>query len=159
VTQNPPQNPVVTEVINTSLAKLLGSSKTAADFAAAYKQKHGSSSNLPHLAAAAEMEVLLNPSGKAKTLGWLVGAADEGSTAQGWSHKEAVAVHQQLLKGAMADAAAAEEWKEKCGKRFRWSRYFGGEEVGEVPTGEKDAAAAAGVNGTAAGVAHLNLTQ
>jgi hypothetical protein len=28
---------------------------------------------------------------------------------------------------ALADAAsAAAEWKEKCGRRFRWSRYFGG---------------------------------
>jgi len=46
VAQNPPENPVVKEVISSSLPKLLGSSKSAADFAAAYKQQHGSSKRL-----------------------------------------------------------------------------------------------------------------
>jgi len=104
------------------------------------------------------MEVLVNPSGKAKTLAGLVGADD--ATAQGWSHKEAVAVHQQLLKGPMADAAAAAEWKQQCSKRYKWSRYFGGEDVVEVPAadGKEAAAAVAGVNGTASAVAQLSIS-
>ncbi len=40
-------------------------------------------------------------------------------------HADAVAVH-ALLQDTLGDSAAAQEWKQRCSKVFRWSGFFEG---------------------------------
>ena len=54
-------------------------------------------------------------------------------TLTGWTsdggilgHEDCVAVHKLLLEGALADPAAAEQWKDGCREVFAWSAYFEG---------------------------------
>ncbi len=48
-----------------------------------------------------------------------------GVPAEALTHADAVAVH-KLLQGTLGDEAAAQEWKQRCSKVFRWSGCFEG---------------------------------
>ena len=56
-----------------------------------------------------------------------------------------------LLAGKLGDAAAAQQWREKCAAAFRWSRVFGGAEVVAVEPRPE-------VNGVAEKVAALAVS-
>jgi hypothetical protein len=48
-----------------------------------------------------------------------------GIAAEALTHKDAVAVH-KLLGQKFGDQAAAEDWRQRCSKVFRWSGFFQG---------------------------------
>jgi peptide alpha-N-acetyltransferase len=133
------------EVLGAQVAALLGGAEPAA-FHAAWAREHGGAS-LPHRAAAAEMEAALRPEARAQAARGLAEAGPPG----GATHAQCVAV-EELLGGALGDAAAAAEWRRRCAEVFRWSRHFGGPEC--VPL-EGPEGGAADVDGAAEGVAQL----
>lgn len=111
------------------LAELLQQGQDIQAYVQAYSKQHGSSSSsLRQQAAAAEMAALLDPASKAAGVKQLLAAALTNSSSSGSRQQlqDCVEVHKLLLSGPLADAAAADEWKQRCAAAFEHSSYFGG---------------------------------
>lgn len=71
-------------------------------------------------------------------------------------HADAVAVH-ALLQDTLGDSAAAQEWKQRCSKVFRWSGFFEGADRLHLDEPKTDAAPAQ-ANGVADAMKKVSLS-
>ncbi|CAL8463644.1 g3178 [Coccomyxa elongata] len=151
------EEPVVAEVINSEVQQLLAG-KSLAEYNQGFLEQHGSDSLL-HRAAAAEMMALLDPNSKAKAVQVIVkrgGLVGGGVAADALRHADAVAVH-ALLQDTLGDSAAAQEWKQRCSKVFRWSGFFEGADRLHLDVTTTDTAAAQ-ANGVADAMKKVSLS-
>lgn len=74
------------------------------------------------------MLALLDPAAKPQGVQTLLAAVADGAkpSAGVLDHGACIEVHKLLLSGPLADAAAAAEFKQRCGALFTRSVYFGG---------------------------------
>jgi len=111
-------DPKVKQVVEAELEALVGSNRDPAAINAAFLAANGGS--LPHVAAAAEMSVVLDSAAQASAvkallavnLDTLTGVELEGCMAVG-----------RCIDGTFKDAAAFAQWKELCLKRFPLAKW------------------------------------
>ena len=129
------------EVAQAETAALLGAGEVSPAAAAAYRQQWAAAhagSSLRHAAAAAEVAP---PDARAAAVQRLLAAGPAGA-----SHADCAAVL-ELLADTLALPEAAEQWRQACVQRFRWSALFGGADRVQVSAPWEDAAAAEGGEG------------
>lgn len=141
---------VVQQVISAQLQQMLGG-KALPEYQAQFLQQH-SRASLLHLAAAAEMGALLEPSQKEASAQLILSGTEAGEISL--RHDDCVTVH-KLLQEQLAAPTAADAWKQRCGQVFAWSPYFEGQK--RLPLEEPIAEAPSDANGVANGVDGLKL--
>lgn len=138
VQQQPPVSEVVQSVMDDVLPALLGNTPSLQVYVDNYQQQHARKS-IAHCAAAAEMHALLDSNCKPEAVKSILdavssnsanakgaAAADVSQYKPGKGHQVYMDVHALLLKGPLADEAAAAEFKQRCAQLFPWSAHFEG---------------------------------
>jgi hypothetical protein len=121
----------VQQLVQELLPQLLGDAANVETYAQVYSSRHSSnSSSLRHRAAAAEMAALLDPASKQQGVQALLATLQPGTTSAAAAVDLAACteVHQLLLSGPLADAAAAADWKQRGAGVFTRCNYFGGKQ-------------------------------